>query len=579
MDRVNMDTHKSSFWSNLSISLKTAMIGALVIIALLVGAANIIISMESSLIDFILSEYEKKIENTFNKQTDHDQTALKVRHSINTKISGGMAGYFVYNFDPEGLKNNLRNLLELPDILAIQINDNEERPFVALWKEGSAIQAGEKILDSSTLDPQKMFTEDIIYNTKKIGAATLYYTERVLIEQRQASEQSLGSEVGLLRDTISERFKKAEYFQGGIFLLVVIALILTITLTLKIVVVNRLQKITAGLRDIAEGEGDLTSRLSDRYNDEIGELRKWFNTFVEKIQAIIVDVKKSSGELDAASSGLAGLSDQMQTNANKTSVMAGNVSESSTVMSSNMNSVAAAMEETSTNISMVAAASEEMNVTINQISENTEYALKITASAVDQTASASKQVDELGLAAKGIEKVLETISEISEQVNLLALNATIEAARAGDAGKGFAVVANEIKDLARQTASATGEIRGKIEGIQDTTQGTVSQIEKIAKVVSEVNSIVSTIATAIEEQSSATKEIAMNVSQASEGVTEVNQNVAQSNNSVSEIAQEIVEVTDAATQITENSHMVSRNAEKLASLSRQLTSMVGRFKV
>ena len=173
-----MDTTKTSFWSNLSISFKTAMIGCLVIVVLLVGAANIIISMESSLIDYILSEYEKKIENTFISQKEHDQTALQVRHSINTKISAGMAGYFVYNFDPEGLKNNLRNLLELPDILAVQVVDNTNKPFVALWKEGTAVQTGEKIQDNGIIDPQKLFTVDITYDSKKIGSATLYYTDK-----------------------------------------------------------------------------------------------------------------------------------------------------------------------------------------------------------------------------------------------------------------------------------------------------------------------------------------------------------------------------------------------------------------
>ena len=574
-----MDNNKSSYWSNLSISFKTALIGFLVVATLLAGAAVFFISMESSLIDFILSEYDKKIENTFSNQAKIDEAALKVRHSINAKISGGMAGYFVYNFDQEGLKNNLKNLLELPDIVAVQVVDSEGKPFVALWKEGKAIQTGDKIADGKGQDPQKMFSADITYDSKKIGSATLYYTDQLLVEQMGESKKTLDQEVGLLRTAISDRIQNAVYSQCIIFVFVVLFLIVTISLTLKFIVVNRLKKITAGLRDIAEGEGDLTKRLSDKYNDEIGELRKWFNVFVEKIQAIIIDVKKSSEELDGASDVLAKLSDQMKVSADTTSTMATSVSDSSKEMSQNMNSVAAAMEETSTNISMVAAASEEMSVTINQISENTEQALKITVSAVEQTASASKQVDELGLAAKGIEKVLETISEISDQVNLLALNATIEAARAGDAGKGFAVVANEIKDLAKQTALATGEIRGKIEGIQATTQGTVSQIAQIAKVVNEVNTIVSTIATAIEEQSSATREISMNVSQASEGVTEVNQNVAQSNTSVENIANEIGEVTQAAAQISENSTMVSKNAEKLAKLSHQLTSMVGRFKV
>lgn len=574
-----METKKPSFWSNLSISFKTALIGCLVIITLLTGAAIFIIAMESSLIEFILNEYDKKIENTFSSQAKVDEDALQVRHSINAKISSGLAGYFVYNFDTGGLKNNLKNLLELPDIVAVQVLDSDGKPFVALWKEGAEIKSGDKIADDKGQDPKKMFSADILYDAKKIGSAALYYTDWQLVEQMRENKAALDKEVDILRKTISDKIQNATYSQGIIFVIVVLFLIVTISLTLKFIVVNRLKKITSGLRDIAEGEGDLTKRLSDKYNDEIGELRKWFNLFVVKIQAIIVDVKKSSEELDSASHGLARLSDQMKNSADTTSKMAGNVSDSSKEMSNNMNSAAAAMEETSTNISMVAAASEEMNVTINQISENTEQALKITVSAVDQTASASKQVDELGIAAKGIEKVLETISEISDQVNLLALNATIEAARAGDAGKGFAVVANEIKDLAKQTALATGEIRGKIEGIQATTQGTVSQIEMIAKVVGEVNSIVSTIATAIEEQSSATREISMNVSQASEGVTEVNHNVAQSNTSVENIATEIGEVTQAAIQISENCTMVSQNAVKLAELSRQLTSMVGRFKI
>jgi methyl-accepting chemotaxis protein len=82
----------------------------------------------------------------------------------------------------------------------------------------------------------------------------------------------------------------------------------------------------------------------------------------------------------------------------------------------------------------------------------------------------------LGSSAKSIGNVVETITEISEQVNLLALNATIEAARAGEAGKGFAVVANEIKELAKQTAEATQDIRLKIETIQGSTEGTVTEI-------------------------------------------------------------------------------------------------------
>ena len=566
-------------WKKMSISLKAALINSAVVLLLLALVGGFIFVRQGSLVQFILVQYQGMIQQIFESQTDRDSRLLKERHAINAKICSGMSGYFVYNFDADGLKNNLKSLLALPDVMVIEVKDADGKPFVALWKDKGQIVTGTAVDKGVTPDSSKMFGEDIQYDKKTIGKIALYYTDALLQKQLEESKQKLQTEVDKLGLEIGGNIQAAKYSQMVAFVLVVCFLIVTIFFTLKIIVIGRLQDITGNLRDIAEGEGDLTKRLSDRSKDEIGELCGWFNLFVEKIQNIIKDVSQGSQELDGASKGLADLSEYLKQDAVQTSQKAGNVSVSSEGMSDNMNSVAAAMEEAATNINMVAAAAEEMNVTITQISENTEQALKITVNAVSQTENASKQVDELGRAAQGIGKVLETISEISEQVNLLALNATIEAARAGDAGKGFAVVANEIKALAKQTAEATGEIRQKIEGIQNSTQGTVAHIEQIAKVVDEVNAIVSTIATSIEEQSTATREIASNVAQASEGITEVNHNVAQSNVSVKAISHEIGEVTHAAGKISDNSNMVSDSAEKLSQLSNQLNLMVRRFKI
>jgi methyl-accepting chemotaxis protein len=282
------------------------------------------------------------------------------------------------------------------------------------------------------------------------------------------------------------------------------------------------------LKDIAQGEGDLTRRLKVESRDEVGEMAKWFNMFIENIQSIIGSVAENAHQVNDASSDLNAISDQMSAGAGQTSDKADTVAAASEEMSTNMNSVAAAMEEAATNVGMVATAAEEMTATINEIAQNTEKARGVTGEAVKQAGNASSQVTELGTAAQEIGEVIETITEISEQVNLLALNATIEAARAGEAGKGFAVVANEIKDLARQTADATGEIKSRVESIQNSTDGTVTEIGNITRVVNEVNEIVSTIATAVEEQSVTTNEIAGNVAQAAQGIEEVNENVAQS---------------------------------------------------
>ena len=118
-----------------------------------------------------------------------------------------------------------------------------------------------------------------------------------------------------------------------------------------------------------------------------------------------------------------------------------------------------------------------------------------------QAQSVSTRMAELGQAASDIGKITETITGISAQTNLLALNATIEAARAGAAGKGFAVVANEIKELARQTAAATEDIKAKIGSVQHATSGAMADIEKITAVIADVTRFVSEMAAANEGQS------------------------------------------------------------------------------
>ena len=313
--------------------------------------------------------------------------------------------------------------------------------------------------------------------------------------------------------------------------------------------------------------------------DELDKMAAWINTFVTRVASIIKNIAKDSEILNNSSADLSSLSAQMSGGAENMAGKSNTVAAAAEEMSSNMNSVAAAMEEAATNVGMVATAAEQMTSTINEIAQNSEKASSITGEAVVQTQSASNKVDELGGAAREIGKVVETITEISEQVNLLALNATIEAARAGEAGRGFAVVANEIKDLARQTAEATLEIKGEIGAIQGATIATVSEIDQISKIINDVNEIVTIIATAVEEQSATTKEIAGNVAQAAQGIQGVNENVSTSSVVASEIAEEITGVNQSASEMSHSSGQVAMSAEELAVMAKKLNEMVGKFRV
>jgi methyl-accepting chemotaxis protein len=326
-------------------------------------------------------------------------------------------------------------------------------------------------------------------------------------------------------------------------------------------------------------EGDFTQTVKVAGRNELNHICSRMNMVSEELRNMVKGIVGDSDTLATAASQLSSISEQMSSGADQTSGKSNTVATAAEEMSSNMNAVAAATEQAATNVGMVATAAEEMTATINEIAQNSEKARSITADAVSQTKNASDKVDELGSAAQEIGKVTEAITEISEQTNLLALNATIEAARAGEAGKGFAVVANEIKELAKQTAEATVEIKNKVGGIQNSTEDTVSEIGQISKVVNDVNEIVSTIATAVEEQSVTTQEIAGNVTQASTGIQEVTENVAQSSSVSGEIARDIADVNQASGEISNSSSQVNLSAEELTKLAEQLKKVVSKFKV
>lgn len=347
-------------------------------------------------------------------------------------------------------------------------------------------------------------------------------------------------------------------------------------LLLQVSIVKPLARATNFIDQISRG--DLTAEVTKASKDEFGQILSQLGSMSHNLRKMIGELAKTGNALAGSSEKMGQVADDFTNGAHDTAGRATAVADAAEMMSGNMITVAAATEEASTNIALVSTATEEMTSNINGIVKSTEHAQEITKVAVNEASSASEKVDELGNAAMEIGKVTEAITEISEQTNLLALNATIEAARAGEAGKGFAVVANEIKDLAKQTAEATGEIKSRVDSIQNSTNATVGQIEQITSVINEVDKIVATIVTAVEEQSATTAEIAENISQASIGIQEVTENVAQVSTVSGEVAQDIGEVSDAAGSIASGSSDIKDAAKELGELSHTLQQIVNQFK-
>jgi methyl-accepting chemotaxis protein len=303
--------------------------------------------------------------------------------------------------------------------------------------------------------------------------------------------------------------------------------------------------ISAPLKEIAHkmasvANGNLTTEIPYRdRGDEIGMAAKGLEDFrVKLIDAEIL--RKQQQEFEAAASAqqaerarmaeafatrMTQISDGFSSSSGEVASASRNLAATAEETARQAQAVSGAAEEASANVQTVAASTEEMTASVREIASQVAKSASVANTAAAEAARTESDVRALSEAATKIGEVVELINNIAGQTNLLALNATIEAARAGEAGKGFAVVASEVKQLADQTAKATGEISSKINEIQQATNRTVGSIERIVNTVSDIQSISTMISAAIEEQGAATGEIASNTQLAARGTEQVSDNI------------------------------------------------------
>jgi methyl-accepting chemotaxis protein len=340
-------------------------------------------------------------------------------------------------------------------------------------------------------------------------------------------------------------------WKAAVITLVSLALLLLVTTLVSRSIFRRLREVVERIHDVTQGEGDLTHRIPVTSEDEVGDVAKGFNTFIEQVQSIVSQVSESAQHVAAASEEFSSTSQQITANSEEATAQA--------------NTVSAATDEVSRNLQTVATGAEQMSATIKDIAKNAGEAAKVASEAVSSAKTTTGIMSKLGDSSAEIGQVVKLITSIAEQTNLLALNATIEAARAGEGGKGFAVVANEVKELAKQTAKATEEISQKIKTIQDDTKGAVEAIGAISKIINQINDISNTIATAVEEQSATTNEMSRNVMEAAKGSEAITQN--------------ITGVAQAAQSTSSSAHDSQKAASQLAEMSTQLRRLVEQFKI
>lgn len=266
---------------------------------------------------------------------------------------------------------------------------------------------------------------------------------------------------------------------------------------------------TRGLR--ARDPRDLTFRLDPAGATETRELAAAFNDQSAQLAEVVWQVV-SEGETVAET-------------ARELAETASNLGTMASAASAESDGAAGAASQVSANVASVAAATEQMNSAIAEIARASSDAAQVANAASLEADHTQAIVEQLGRSSALIGDVLATITSIAEQTNLLALNATIEAARAGELGKGFAVVAGEVKELARQSAEATKDIGGRVEGIQRDAGATASALERITEIIGRINESQTTIASAVEEQTATTSDMSRSVHDVAAGAEAIASNI------------------------------------------------------
>lgn len=291
------------------------------------------------------------------------------------------------------------------------------------------------------------------------------------------------------------------------------------------------------LRDIAQGEGDLTKRITVDSKDEVGQLAYWFNAFMDKLHVIVAQVQATGLHVASASQEFSEATEQL----------------------------AAGAQEQASSLEETVASLEQMTGAVKQNAENARQASHLANGSRDTAergqevvSSAVTSMQEITRASRQIAEIITVIDEIAFQTNLLALNAAVEAARAGEQGRGFAVVASEVRSLAQRSAQAAKEIKALIaDSVRKVDDGSalVTQsgrmLEEMVNSVRQVTTLITEIAAASEEQSTG-------IDQVNRAITQVDQ-VVQSNSA----------------QIEE----LSSTAQALSNRAQELEALVGRFRL
>ncbi|PKH09041.1 methyl-accepting chemotaxis protein [Moritella sp. Urea-trap-13] len=560
--------------NNLKMKNKLLLIAILPMVIALSVALTIIVNLQTDAVentikdhhDLLLSERQKQLSDAVNiarkvvkSELDNEQNKMKALDNIRAmlktvRFSENNSGYFfIYDNEGYNIVHSTSESEQGKNRLALQ-DPNGVKIIQELIKAG---QSGGDFFNYVYAKPGSASPQPKLSYAAPVEGTNWFIGTGVYIDDiERATTAYSDSAWRQMRVQIQSVITSS-------------AILALLTIVIMLWVARRVSQpinvMVDTLRDIADGEGDLTRRLDITGKDEIAQLGEAFNRFVSKLHSIITDVSSATHQISNAASSLnlqtQQTAEQLTIHNNETDQIVTAVTE----MSATANDVAQ-------NVTQVAdathAATQDSQIAQDKVATSTGA---ITA-LVDEVEQAGSHMTSLHEQSQKIDGVLQVIGSIAEQTNLLALNAAIEAARAGEQGRGFAVVADEVRSLASRTQDSTLEIKEMLDGLHQLVAQAVAAMNtsqdtsiRAAQSSAEISDSLSAVTNAVDAINDMTNQIATAATEQSSVTEEINRNM--------------VTIRDVVTNLLESSHESAQVSEDLSAAGCQLESLLSQFKL
>ena len=474
-----------------------------------------------------------------------------------SRITGGNTTGALAFSDVESAHEALTPLKANPHIHKVAIFDDNNDPFAWYQWSGDA-------KETPKLGDAENFPRSIPNSPKKnqviVTENTLEIFEAITSEDEKVGTLYMSVDLDEIAEASSYYYRIT-----GLICLGIAVLSILLAFIIQNAITQSINRVVLALKDIAQGEGDLTQRLEVSSNDELGELANWFNVFVEKIQGVISQFGENALALSESASEL------KQNSQNTNEAIVKQESELDQI-STAVHEMSSTVQEVERNIASSAKDTEEADTQANlgnQVVIETMGEISVLANDIE---AASTVIADLQQNSESIGAVLDVIRGVAEQTNLLALNAAIEAARAGEQGRGFAVVADEVRTLASRTQKSTEEINEMIEKLQ---VGAKEAVQVMDKGRNQAHSSVTKAEQASESLTAITRAVAiikdMSIQVASAST--------QQRKVTEEISHNIVNISQMAANTSEESKKMTQKSMQLDKLSTNMLDLVSQFKV